>query len=79
MYKGNMYEFVDKVNNYLESKGIRLKIWIYEYEGKFTLFVDLSTVNRENSKGIIIIDNENFEQQVYEYLKEQPELIDYYV
>lgn len=73
MYKGNMGDFAERVNLYLQkhydSKLVFGKIPSNLEDGEY--FVAFFAPGQEGAVGYRVFDSANFEQQIYDYINEE--------
>ena len=74
MYKGNMKDFVDKVNVYL-NKHYNCSITFGQYSDsdKTEYFVAFFAGDQVSAVGYKVFDSANFEQQIYDYVNNELE------
>ena len=75
MYRGNMWEFVNKVDEYLK-KHYNCKIIFGSY-GNTEYYVAFFAGEQPSAVGYTVFDSEDFEQQIYDFVNNELEDINY--
>lgn len=69
MYKGNMQDFIDRLDEYLEKKyNSKLILGKYTIDGLTIIYIVYFHENEFACRGYKVYDREDFEQQVYDYV-----------
>lgn len=71
MYKGNMYDFCNKVSEYLMREHSCSLVFGKHKEGYY--FVAFFSPEINSTVGYLVYDTEDFEQQIYDFINNELE------
>lgn len=76
MYRGNMYEFTEKVNKYLKEKYKCRLIFGYFKKGGSTYYLAFFGPTQMSATAYAVYDREDFEQQVIDFINNELNILE---